>query len=1004
MSRLCLVIVSLVAGMLLLVPGSQAQIGGGSIVGVAKDPSGAAVANVKVTAQNQDTNEKHVATSNAEGYYEFPLLPAGRYRIQAEATGFENILGEPFDLASGTRPRIDLMLRVGTMSEKIDVEASAPMINTTTTDLGVVMPRARIDELPLNGRNFQDLVELQAGVVNAPGSSAGGRGGISFHGSTALGTNVMLDGIDMSFGEVNGTASFASAGGPTTLVNTVSVEAIDQFKSTTNAYSAEYGRAGGGVLNVTTRSGTNKFHGTLFEYFRNDKLNANDFFSNKNALPKTPLRWNQFGGNLGGPIRRDKLFFFMNYEGSRVERQAQINGSVPTPALLAIVSPAQRQVLSLMPTTFTPSSNLNVGTHFRDDVSHSRDDTFLGRLDSVLGRQRLAIRYSYNNQDYTSPNIQPTMPTIFPLRYNNAVVEHTFTLGASIFNELRAGFNRVNLDRSPKNYSQVPAAISVSGISTSLANYIHFVPTTYTLADNFTVIRGRHSMKSGFEIRNVRSVRDQGGPPLYTYNNVTDLVNEKPNTVGPSFGGSKGQRTTNMGFFFQDDWRVGNRLQINAGVRYEYSPPFRGGFNIASSDPFGPFIQAQQPMFIADRNDFAPRLGLVFTPGNSQHTVIRAGGGISYVMPQAIFYYDMAYISPLLAGVSSFSAVDVPPQYLIFPNIGPFAVAIRNNPALLPSSIKLSRSVADYNRRDTYVGMWNVAIQQQLTSSLSVQTAYVGQRTVKLISVRALNLIDPVLNRRPDPDLGQINLEENAANISYQGLEVSANQRLSHGLSYDVYFTWSKTLGYYTPDNAITFTGSGLQDPLNIAGSNGPVEGAPGKSFKGVLSYSLPRAGSIHNAVARGVLGGWTIRSIIGERSGLPVNVTSGADYVGNGRSAGQRPDAVSGIDPYVRDHDTQVWLNPSAFSVAAARTLHRFGDLGYNALLGPAAFSMDTGLHKTFNVSEGQRLTLRLESFNTLNHTVLNNPTAATNNVNFGKILSARSPRAYQIALKYTF
>lgn len=213
------------------------------------------------------------------------------------------------------------------------------------------------------------------------------------------------------------------------------------------------------MLNVTTRSGMNSFHGALFEFFRNDRLNANDFFSNKNALGKTPPRWNQFGGNLGGPIRRNRLFFY--FEGSRVQRQAQISGSVPAPAVLAVVTPAMRQVLSLMPTTFTPISNVYVGTHIRDDRSRNRDDTFLGRVDSVLGRQRLAVCFSYNNQDYLSPNIQPTMPAVFQLWHNNAVVEHTFTIGAATFNELRVGFNRVDLNRSPKGYSNIPASISV---------------------------------------------------------------------------------------------------------------------------------------------------------------------------------------------------------------------------------------------------------------------------------------------------------------------------------------------------------------------------------------------------------------------------------------------------------------------------------------------------------------------------------------------------------------
>ncbi|HJZ98576.1 MAG TPA: TonB-dependent receptor [Candidatus Solibacter sp.] len=985
------------------VAGAWGQIGGGSIVGTVRDPSGAPVTGAKVQAHHEETNEERLVKTNAEGYYEFPLLAPGHYRLLAEAVGFEKQHGAVFELAAGTRPRIDLTLQVGSITETVEVKATVPLINTTTTDLGVVMARERIDELPLNGRNFEDLVELQAGVVNAPGSSAGARGGISFHGSTALGTNVLLDGVDMSFGEVNGTASFTSAGGPSTLVNTVSVEAVEQFKSTANAYSAEYGRAGGGVLNVTTRSGTNQFHGTLFEFFRNDKLNANDFFSNKNALGKTPLRWNQYGANFGGPIKRDRLFFFVNWEGARVKRQAQVTGNVATPALLATVKPAMREILSLLPTTFTPSSSIYVGTHIRDDRSTNRDDTLLARVDGIAGAHRLALRDSYNNQDYTSPNLQPSMPTVYPIRFNNVMLEDSLMLGPTAFNELRLGFNRVDLNRSPLGYRDIPASLSAGGVATSLSNYIHFLPTTYTIADNFTLIRGSHSVKIGLELREVRSVRDQGGPPSYSYNSITDLIADKPNTVGLSFGGSKGLRTLNTGFYVQDDWRVSKSLQINMGVRYEYSPPLKGGFNVQGSDPFGPFLKAQQPMFASDRNDFAPRLGIVWTPGGKQRTVVRAGGGISYVMPQAIFYYDMAYINPALPGVASLTAADVPAQYLLFPNVTGFQSQVQANPSLLPPTFRLSRSVADHNRRDTYVGMWNLAIQQQLTSTLAVQAAYVGQRTVKLISVRPLNLVDPATGLRQDPTLGQINFEENAARIAYHAMEVSVNQRLWRHLNYDTYFTWSKTLGYYTPDNTITFTGGGLQDPLNIAASNGPVEGAPGKAFKNVFSYALPGAG-IGNKTLRTVAGGWTLRGIIGCRSGLPVNVTSGADLAGNGRSAGQRPDAVYGIDPYAEDHNTQMWLNPAAFSTTAVRAQKRFGNLGYNALIGPSAFSMDAGLHKTFAITEHQRMTVRIESFNTLNHTVFNNPTAATNNVNFGRSLSARSPRAYQLALKYVF
>jgi outer membrane receptor protein involved in Fe transport len=360
------------------------------------------------------------------------------------------------------------------------------------------------------------------------------------------------------------------------------------------------------------------------------------------------------------------------------------------------------------------------------------------QADAIAGAHRLAVRHNYNHQDYTSPNLAPTMPTVFPIRFRHALVEDSLMLGPTAFNELQLGFNRVNLNRSPKDYDQMPASIASQGISTSLNNYIHFLPTTYTIADNFTWIHGAHSIKMGFELREVRSVRDQGGPPSYSYNSLNDVIADKPASVSLSFGGSKGLRTLNAGFYIQDDWHVSKSLQINAGVRYEYSPPLRGGFNVQGSDPFEPFIKAQQPMFASDANDFAPRLGIVWSPGGEQQTVVRAGGGISYVMPQAIFYYDMAFINPALPGVASLTAADVPAQYLAFPNIQPFQLQIQGNPLLLPSTFRLSRSVADYDRRDTYVGMWNLAIQRQLSQTLAVQVAYVGQHTVKLISVRPL--------------------------------------------------------------------------------------------------------------------------------------------------------------------------------------------------------------------------------------------------------------------------
>ncbi len=980
----------------------QAQIGGGSIVGNVKDPSGAAIPGVTVTVQNQGTNEKLTAVTNGEGYYEFPLLPVGQYRLSAEASGFQQAQGAAFSLSAGTRPRIDLTLQVGSTKQTVVVDATAPLINTTTTDLGVVMNRERTEELPLNGRNFQDLVNLQAGVVSGPSSSAGSRGGISFNGSTALGTNILLDGIDMTFGEVNGSASFQSAGGGRTLINGVSLEAIQEFKSTASAFSAEYGRSGGGVLTIVTRSGTNDYHGTLFEYFRNDKLDANDFFSNKNGLAKSPLRWNQFGANLGGPIRRDRLFFFFNYEGAQVEQQAQVTGNVPTPALLSTLPVPIAQVLQkYMPSTYSPTSSPYVGLSIRNGQQVNAENTYLGKVDALFGKQRLAVRYNYNDQNYTTPTLEPSMPTSYPLRYQNAAVEDTYSLASNALNELRLGVSRVNLNRNPLGYENVPAYISIQSISFTQSNFIHFVPTTYSLSDNFTYIKGAHSMKMGADFRDVLSVRVQGGPPTYTYTTYASAMAAEPATVGLSFTTSKGLHTFNSGYYFQDDWHVTNNFQVNMGLRYEYSPPLHGGFNVDSSNPYGPYNAAGAAMFAADRTDFGPRLGMVWRA--NEHTVIRTGGAISYIMPQPIYYYDMAFISPALSGVSSFSAADVPASYLVYPNALGFQTLLEQNPALLPSDIHLSRSVADYNSRNTSVDMWNFTVQHQLNRNLALQVAYVGQRTTHLISVRPLNLVDPATGQRPIPSLGQVNFEENAANISYNALEVSLNQRLWHGLTYELYFTWSAEEGYYTPDDTITFTGSGLQDPNNIAGSNGPAEGLPRKNMKADFSYSIP-GGHFHNAFLRGALSGWNLRGITGWRSGVPLNVVSGNDYVGNGRSAGQRPDDVVTVDPYLENLNTQIWLNAAAFSITAVKAQARFGNLGFDSLLGPSAFTLDSGLHKTFNITEKQHLIFRLEAFNTLNHTTFGNPNTTLNNTSFGLITSAGSPRAYQIALKYVF
>jgi hypothetical protein len=404
-------------------------------------------------------------------------------------------------------------------------------------------------------------------------------------------------------------------------------------------------------------------------------------------------------------------------------------------------------------------------------------------------------------------------------------------------------------------------------------------------------------------------------------------------------------------------------------------------------------------MFEADRNNFGPRAGLIYDITGSQKLVFRAGGGVMYAPPQPFFYYDMAFIDPNVPFITTFTERDIPAgTSLGFPFPQSFVSAVAEDPSLLPPGFNLARSIADYDRADEYSIQWNATLQYALSPTTAIQASYVGSRALKLYSTRPVNVFDPATGRRPRPEFGEITFRENAGRSRYDALQVAFNQRLWKGLSFDAYYTYGRSWGYYGPDATLTTDGT-VQDPNDIAGSAGPKVGDIRHRFVNVHSYALPTPG-----FARALLGGWTVQGIITWRSGLPINVTAGRDLVGNRRATGQRPDLVPGVDPYIRDTDGLVWLNRAAFDVTVPLAEKRFGNLPYNFLRGPSAFTYDFALHKAFDVRPGHRLTLRLEAFNVLNHRNLGNPNSNLASPTFGQITSASGGRNVQIGLKYAF
>lgn len=1004
-----------------------AQLTGSTVVGVVTDPSGAVLPNVEVHCLNVGTNVTSNALTNEAGYYEIPSLPAGRYVLTAVLPGFQTSKTEQLQFFAGTRPKVDIQMVVGQVNESVEVTSSATLVNATTTDLGVVIDSQKVLDLPLNGRNFTQLVGLQPGFNN--GSFGAQRGGVAeFNGLPAQGNNWLMDGVDISFGENNG-VGVGAVGGPRMIINTISIDAIEEFKTTAGAFSAEYGRATGGVINVTTRSGTNRFHGTLFHFFRNDALDANTFFNNRSNLPRPALRHNQFGGNLDGPIWKDKLFFFFNYEQAIVRRAMQLTGNVPTPLLLGqIKNPTLRGYFEGYPQTFEPTSNPLIGLHRRNDLVKNDETTTLSRLDAFLGQHRLSFRLAWNDQLVSNPVLRPGYRESYPTPLKNWTASDFITISPTLSNEIRVGYNHWPIARNTASANPaenelrpgLPVPLSKRGFTEGAvvvggltrADYMDLLASdtpTYSFVDNLTWIRGSHTLKAGAEIRRVNSMRTQiGQGVVHTYNTVDDLINDRIFSLLLPFGNpGDGFQFWTTGFYVQDDWRASRRLQVNLGLRYEYYTPFSGPFGLTTTNIFGPRNQKGDAIWKPDRNNFAPRVGLVYDLTGKGTTVLRTGAAVSYASPIPFPYYDMAWVDPKLPAFPTINRVDLAAfEPITFPFPYSFVENVRQNPSLAPAGLIPVVQAPNPERRDEYSIQWNFSLQHSLTHTFAVTASYVGNRALKLFASRLYNGINPQTGVRPNPQFAASYLYENAGRSWNHGLQLGANKRLSRGLTFDVYYTWSRTMQYYAADSTYNpLADSYTQDFDNIAGSIGPKPGEINHRATVVHSYQLPTPAFVSNSkLGQAFLGGWTAQGILGASTGQPLNIVLGRDVLGYGRAAGQRPDAVPGQDWRASSSDRFVWLNRAAFDANTPQEQRRFGSLGFNTARGPGAFTWDLGIHKTFSINEAHRIMFRFEMFNWLNHMNPSNPDRNMTSPTFGMITAGGDSRNIQLALKYSF
>jgi hypothetical protein len=1052
----------------------------GTILGTVRDATGAVVSGAKVTVKQPATGLTQTKTTSDTGDYVFTELPVGTYTVTAEQSGFKTETRENVLLEVDARVREDFTLTVGQVTETLAVEASAPVISTDSATVGNVIDNKQVTELPLNGRNPLQLTLLVPGAnYGVKGSQNQTQGGsISVNGAREQSNNFLLDGVDNNDLAIN---QYSVA---------ISTEAMMEFKVGESTYTAEYGRSGGAQINYITRSGSNNFHGVLYEYLRNADVDAKNFFDKPGPIP--PYKRNQFGASLGGPIKKDKTFFFFNWESTRIRQSITKVGTVPTAAMHngdfsallpntviydpnSINSAGQRSpfngniipktdfnsvgvaVLNLYPLPNAPNnaaSGLFTSTQpLKDDFNQytGRIDHRFNDADSLFGRYTFSDENRFNTFDPFCAGSH-NLPGYGCNTLNGGqgfLLGEIHLFGANKINELRLGYNRtrggifqqdqgtdnstalgiLGTSRYPLDFGTpliTPSGYDSEGDATNLPQ--DRKDNTYQVTETFSWTRGKHNFKFGedfraFQLNILFDTTSRGSlafQPFYTTaaansnsggSSIAELLLGYPTTasVSRSLAGLNApdigaQRTKSLDFFGQDDWRVTSHLTLNLGLRWEYNTPITEKYNhLATFDPTVPgdirTATPQQPnLYSAPKAQFAPRFGFAYTPFNEK-TVFRGGYGV---------YWDERLLNVLLGPTLSPPFV-VP---LTFPQSsnGIPNISIANPFGGQAGSSFPSATWLETPFRNGYLQQWSFNVQRQLPTDMGVTVGYVGSKGTHLDHSYNDNLPHPSplfsQANRPWPNFTNVTVDSASAVSNYNALQASVEKKYSHGLSYLIAYTFSKSID---TDSAWS---SSIVNPFNFHTERGLSSFDTRNRFVASYTYDLPvgkghALGSHMNGVGQALLGGWQTNGILTIQSGNPLDPLVGLTTL-TGTNSNTRPDVVAGCNPNNFPHDPSDWFNTACFT---RNFLGRFGDSGRNVIIGPDTKDFDVSLLKNFPLfHEGRYVQFRGEFFNVLNRPNFDNPTVTQTSATFGRVTSAGvqdprlTSRQIQFALRLVF
>ncbi len=1005
---------------------SQTQLA--TVSGTITDPSGAVVPGVNVTIVSRGTGLKRSALTDTAGEYRFAGLPIGNYTLRIEKTGFQSQIREGVVLTSAAEVTINSQLAIGDLSQQTTVSANAAGIDSTTSTSAGLLPEQSLTELPLDNRDLFSAVALEPGVAPNPSSapsllSSGKSGQVAINGIRPNMTNVLIDGMDAT----DPVFGYSPAGASGFFLG---LNELAEVRVLTQTFNAEYGGHGGAVIEMTTKSGSNQFHGSLWELYRGASLDAKNYFDlGSNPIPQFVR--NQFGAGMGGPLKRNRTFFFVNYEGFREVQASTSIATVPdalahqgllpsaanpsactnaTPGgCVAIpINPLIQPFLNLMPSSNGPANGDGTGELITANKGTTREDHGMVRVDhNFSSTHSLFARYTVDDSSSQVPSVGtppgtyvPGFPAFHLARNQYATVQDRTTFGPEWINELRFGVNRTTGSSSPDNThsglstSLIPGQpmglIAITGMSL-LGNSPIFpigdFSTVYQVQDQVTRTIGRHTLKFGVGFRRL----EENGPldfavnGLYEFQDLTPFGLQASSNnsalefflrgaplayvgVNPSNADSdRGYRETMASGFAQDFVRVNSRLTLNVGLRYDfYSNP---------TEAFG-----RESGFPNPATDSAPTVGRIFAGTPRDLLSPQAGfawnvfgDGRTVVRSGFGIYRDQ--LPAILFGLGRFQ----PPFF----GLEEFVLPQFLNPQNAAETLPLDVFATTYHPKFPYALEYNLNVERELAQGMTVSAGYFGTRGNHLTREAEENPFEPALGHRYNPNLASFLIADLTDGQSfYNSFQASVSKRYGHNLFWLVSYTFAHSVD----DASVDFSVESVNDPAisqNIfdrKGSRGPSGFDVRHNFTANVVYDLPGRGRL--------LGGWQASGVADAHSGLPFTPVLDFDNAElQSLVIPERPNVIGNPDAGVCPNGAAVgtvscWFNPRAFAVPPAG---RFGNAGRNILRGPAFAQFDASLHKDFRVTERRKITVGVEAYNLFNHPNFGVPSNTQSPLTFG-------------------